>query len=490
MRGSAGLVPWLDLDQHDDVPLYLQLYEQVRRAVLSRRLGPGARLPSSRTLATELGLSRATVIQAYDRLWSEGYLEAQVGSGTRVTSTLPEERLTAPASTRRIAEDRAVLRVARRTAALTVTHAGAGQLDIARPFLPGYPALDLFPIAVWRRLAWRRLRSRNQVELLRPPEPAGHPALRAAIAEHLRLTRGVRCTAEQVVITTGTQQALARLATLLLDPGDAAWIEDPGYLGARRALLAAGAKLVPVPVDDAGIDVDAGMTRHRNARLAYVSPSHQFPTGVTMSLERRLRLLQWSHETDAWILEDDYDGEYRYEERPLQALQGMDGSGRVIYMGTFGKILFPSLRLGYAVLPPGLVPAFVASRAADNGAPPLLEQLVLTDFLRGEHLARHLRRMRLVYRERRNALLDALASRCAPRLTPGPAGAGIHLAAKLHHGSDRAVAKRAADRGLTAFAVSDFALEPHGPGGLVLGFAGWSPGRIRNAVDLLGAALD
>ena len=489
MRGSAGLVPWLDLDQHDDIPLYLQLYEQVRRAVLSGRLGPGARLPSSRTLAGELGLSRATVIQAYDRLWSEGYLEAKVGSGTRVTATLPEERLAAPASARRAPEHRAAVRLSRRAEALVPTLAGAGQLDVPRPFLPGYPAIDLFPIAIWRRLAWRRLRSRNQVDLLRPPEPAGHPGLRSAIAEHLRLTRGVRCTAEQVVITTGTQQALARLSALLLDPGDAAWIEDPGYLGARRALGAAGARLVPVPVDGAGIDVDAGIAREPRARLAYVSPSHQFPTGATMSLERRLRLLQWSRDQDAWILEDDYDGEYRYEERPLQALQGMDGSGRVIYMGTFGKILFPSLRLGYAVLPASLVSAFVAARAADDGSPPLLEQLVLTDFLRGEHLARHLRRMRLVYRDRRDALLEALAQRCGSSLTPGPAGAGIHLAATLHRGDDRVIAKLAAGRGLTAFALSEFALEPRAPGGLVLGFAGWSPVRLRNAVDLLAAVL-
>ncbi len=489
MRGSAGIVPWLDLDQHDEVPLYLQLYEQVRRAVLSGRLAPGARLPSSRTLAAELGLSRATVIQAYDRLWSEGYLEAKVGSGTRVTATLPEERLAAPSSVRRAPEGQVTVQLSRRAEALAPTLTGAGQLDVARPFLPGYPALDLFPIAIWRRLVWRRLRSRSQVDLLRPPDPAGYPALRSAIAEHLRLTRGVRCSADQVVITTGTQQALARLAALLLDPGDAAWIEDPGYLGARRALRAVGAQLVPVPVDAAGIIVDEGIARQKRARLAYVTPSHQFPTGVTMSLERRLRLLQWARDSDAWILEDDYDGEYRYEERPLQALQGMDGSGRVIYLGTFGKILFPSLRLGYAVLPSSLVPTFVAARAADAGAPPLLEQLVLTDFLRDEHYARHLRRMRLVYRDRRDALLEALADRCASHLTPGPAGAGIHLAATLHRGDDRAVAKRAAERGLTAFAISEFALEPKAPGGLVLGFAGWSPGRIRNAVDLLAGTL-
>lgn len=489
MRGSAGLVPWLDLDQHDDVPLYLQLYEQLRRAVLNRRLGPGARLPSSRTLASELGLSRATVIEAYDRLWSEGYLEARVGSGTRVTATLPEERLAAATPARRPAEGHASVRLSRRAQLLVPSLAGAGQLDVTRPFLPGYPAIDLFPIAVWRRLAWRRLRARNQVDLLRPSEPAGNAALRSAIAAHLRLTRGVRCTAEQVVITTGTQQTLARLAALLLDPGDSAWIEDPGYPGARRALLAAGARLVPVPVDDAGIMVDAGIEREPRARLAYVTPSHQFPTGATMSLERRLRLLQWAGDADAWILEDDYDGEYRYEERPLQALQGMDGAGRVIYMGTFAKILFPSLRLGYAVLPPALVPAFVAARAADTGAPPLLEQLVLGDFLREEHLARHLRRMRLVYRDRRDALLDALAQRCASHLVTGPAGAGIHLAATLIRGSDVDVAKRAADRGLTAFAVSEFALEPRRPGGLVLGFAGWSPAKLRNAVDLLAAVL-
>lgn len=489
MRGSAGLLPWLDLDQHDDVPLYLQLYEQVRRAVLNRRLGPGARLPSSRTLASELGLSRATVIQAYDRLWSEGYIEARVGSGSRVTASLPEERLAAATTAQRAPQGRATARLSRRAQALVPSLAGAGHLDVARPFLPGYPAIDLFPIAVWRRLAWRRLRSRNQSDLLRPSEPAGNAALRSAIAAHLRLTRGVRCSAEQVVITTGTQQTLARLAALLLDPGDGAWIEDPGYPGARRALLAAGARLVPVPVDAAGIVVDAGVDREPRARLAYVTPSHQFPTGATMSIERRLRLLQWAGDADAWILEDDYDGEYRYEERPLQALQGMDGVGRVIYMGTFGKILFPALRLGYAVLPASLVPAFVAARGADAGALPLLEQLVLGDFLRDEHLARHLRRMRLVYRERRDALLEALARRCASHLVPGPAGAGIHLAATLLQGNDIEVSKRAAGRGLTAFAVSEFALEPRGRGGLVLGFAGWSPAKLRNAVDLLAGVL-
>lgn len=490
MRGTAGLVPWLDLDAHDDVPLYRQLYEQVRQAVLHGRLAPGTRLPSSRALATDLRLSRSTVVQAWDRLRSEGYLEGRVGSGTRITSTLPEERLTPPSSARATSARRATARLSRRAEQLAPLIAQAGQLDVPRPFHPGYPAFDLFPIEVWRRLAWRRLRSRNQVELLRPSDPGGHPALRHAIADHVRLTRGVRCTADQVVITTGTQQALARLTALLLDPGDAAWLEDPGYLGARRALLAAGAQVVPVPVDGSGIDVDAGIARRRSARLAYVSPSHQFPLGVTMSLERRLRLLQWAGEVDAWILEDDYDGEYRYEERPLQALQGLDGDGRVIYLGTFGKVLFPSLRLGYIVLPPPLVAPFIAARATDAGAPPLLEQLVLTDFLRDEHLARHLRRMRLVYRERRDALLEALESRCAPHLIPGPAGAGIHLAATLRRGSDRAVSRRAAERGLTAFALSEFALEPREPGGLVLGFAGWSPARIRAAVGLLAGVLD
>ena len=236
MRGSAGLVPWLDLDQHDDVPLYLQLYEQVRRAVLSGRLGPGARLPSSRTLASELGLSRATVIQAYDRSGPRDTWRRR--SAPAPASPRPFPRSGSPLPHRPAGHPRAVppSGCSGRRSPWPPRSAGAGQLDVARPFLPGYPALDLFPIAVWRRLAWRRLRSRNQVDLLRPPEPAGHPALRAAIAEHLRLTRGVRCTADQVVITTGTQQALARLAALLLDPGDAAWIEDPGYLGARRAL--------------------------------------------------------------------------------------------------------------------------------------------------------------------------------------------------------------------------------------------------------------
>jgi GntR family transcriptional regulator/MocR family aminotransferase len=318
----------------------------------------------------------------------------------------------------------------------------------------------------------------------------GYLPLRQAIAMHIGVTRGVHCSPEQIILTTGGQGALDLVARVLLDPGDAAWVEDPGYSGARGALLAAGAQLVAVPVDEKGLDVEAGRQLCPEARLAIVTPSHQFPTGVTMSLSRRLALLEWSREAHAWIVEDDYDSEYRFSGRPLEALHGLDRAGRVLYIGTFSKVLFPSLRLGYLVAPAELLTALIATHRLLAVHLPLLEQLALADFIAEGYFARHVRRMRQLYNERRNALVDALRRELGNKLDVTVPEAGMHLAVWLPKGmSAQAVAQRAAASGLHILPISHFSLRPLQRDGLLLGFASASPQELRAGVQTLALAL-
>ncbi|MGH9142279.1 MAG: PLP-dependent aminotransferase family protein, partial [Thermoanaerobaculia bacterium] len=329
-----------------------QIRHTIRRAVLAGYLRPGARLPSSRVLAAELGVSRNSVVDAYDQLHSEGYLEGRHGSGTFVAADLLVDvagRSPATSPLRQLA----LSSRGRASASLETSHSA----DTHRPFSPGIPALDLAALASWFQTA-ARVRKRMTPELLNYGNAAGYAPLREAIAGYLGPTRGVMCGADQVVITAGTQQALSIAAHLLLDPDEPAWVEDPGYPGAAAALAGAGARLVHVAVDADGLDVAAGVRRAPGARLAYVSPSHQYPLGITMSLARRLDLLRWANQANAWILEDDYDSEFRYDGRTLPALQGLDDRGRVIYVGTFSKTLFPSLRIGYAIVPSDLAGSF------------------------------------------------------------------------------------------------------------------------------------
>jgi len=321
-------------------------------------------------------------------------------------------------------------------------------------------------------------------------DPAGYAPLRDAIAEYVRVARGARCLAGQVIVTGGSQQGVDLAARVLLDPGDAVWMEDPGYTGARTALLAAGARLVPVPVDADGLAVDQAERMAPDARMAYASPSHQFPLGVTMSAGRRLALLRWAARAGAWVLEDDYDSEFRYDARPLASLQGMDEEGRVIYVGTFSKTLFPALRLGYLIVPPELVEAFRAARAVSDRHSPTMDQAVLADFLAGGHFARHVRRMRRLYAERQDVLVDAVRRGLGDRLRVVPSAAGMHLVGWLEHGQDDAeVSARAAALGVEAAPLSRYAMKRPERGGLLLGWAGYAPEAIREGVERLGAAL-
>ncbi|MBA3534472.1 MAG: PLP-dependent aminotransferase family protein [Ardenticatenales bacterium] len=507
----------ISLERQSDTPLHRQLYDSLRRAILAGQLRAGTRLPSTRTLAQELGLSRNTVLAAFDQLLAEGYVEGTVGSGTFVAAALPDDLLTVsrpmPVLAQSAPGQRRLSQRGTLLAATTVGAVGAGlrpaptpaptlaptpaptpaptsvPTPASRAFRPGLPALDAFPFNLWRTLAnkwWRQ----PPAELLGYGEPAGYRGLREAIAGYLGAARAVRCAPEQVVIVSGSQQGLDLAARLLLDPGDPVWMEEPGYRGARGAFQGAGARVIPVPVGQEGLDIPAGIEMEARARLAYVTPSHQFPLGVTMTLPRRLELLRWASQAGAWIIEDDYDSEYRYVGQPLAALQGLDQEGRVIYLGTFSKVLFPSLRLGYLVVPPDLVEAFAAARALSDRHSPSVEQAILADFIIEGHFARHIRRMRTLYAERQALLLDAAGQELAGLLELEPAGAGMHLLGWLPPGADdQRLAQRAALHGVDAPALSGYALHGLARSGLLLGYAATNEAEIRAGVQRLAAAL-
>ncbi len=484
----------ITLDQNALVPLYRQLYERLRSAILAGRLETGARLPSTRVLASELGVSRNTTALAYELLLLEGYIESRVGDGTRVAYLQPEQQVSR--NTEEHANMASVqMPMLSQRAQLLINTPYPGELDANQMkvgtnlFSAGLPDVTYFPYEIWARLITRHARqSLQSVSLYQGAQ--GYAPLREAIAAHIAITRGVHCLPEQIILTAGAQGALDLVARVLLNPGDLAWVEKPGYLGAYGSLLAVAANLVEVPIDEEGIDVEAGKQLCRDARLAIVTPSHQFPTGVTMSLSRRLALLEWARAAQAWIIEDDYDSEFRFSGRPLEALQGLDNARRVIYIGTFSKVLFPSLRLGYLVVPPALLKGFLAVRRFIDVHLPMLEQLALTDFLTEGHFARHLRKMRLLYLERRNVLVDALTRELGAMLDIGVPEAGMHLVVWL---PDSIRAQTVADlvvaHGLYVQPISRFNLQPPQRDGLLLGFASATPQMLRAGVKTLAQVL-
>ncbi|MBI5563566.1 MAG: PLP-dependent aminotransferase family protein [Chloroflexi bacterium] len=465
-----------------DTPLYQQLYTHLRAAILSGELKRGLKLPSTRALADELNLSRNTVLNAYRQLLAEGYLEGHTGSGTFVADVLPEHLLTTPDRKRSTTPER-IEPHAPPFPTLSLPPSNSG---LPRPFRSEVPALDVFPYELWSRLVARQARRLPRTAFTYQ-EPAGYRPLREAIAAHVTVTRQVHCTPEQIIMVSGAQGALDLAARVLLHAGDRVWMEDPGYPGARGALLSAGAQIVPVPVDQEGLMIEAAVAHAPQARLAYLTPSHQFPLGVTMSLTRRLALLDWATRTGAYLIEDDYDSEYRFAGRPLAALQGLDEAGRVIYIGTFSKVLFPALRLGYLILPAPLVDEFLKMRRYMDTHLPILEQAVLTDFMTEGHFTRHLRRMRTLYAERRAALLAAAHDLPLDIYAPE---AGIHCVGWLPVGmDDQALVRQGAAHGLDLTPISIFCLEPLARKGLLLGYGGYSVAEIKAGVRRLAAAL-
>jgi GntR family transcriptional regulator / MocR family aminotransferase len=483
-KASASLMPPVLLDA--GAPLYRQLTDWFRQAILDGRLRPSQRLPSTRGLAKELGISRIPVLGAYEQLQAEGYLESVVGAGTRVADSIPVK--IRQAATRRSEPARPLRRVAKRVA---LTRLPAPMwLKNQGAFRVGLPALEHFPAKVWSRLIIRHAR-RTSAEAMAYGEALGQLPLREAIAEYLGTFRGVRCEASQIVVTTGSQQGLQFVAQALLDPGDKVWLEEPGYPGARQAFAQAGARLTPVRVDGEGLDVGFGMRRAADARLAYITPSHQFPLGMTLSATRRMALLDWAERSDAWIVEDDYDSEYRFAGRPLAALQGSDPGARVIYVGSFSKVMFPALRLGYVVVPPDLLDAFRVIRDATDTFTATLQQAALCDFIREGHFARHLRRMRQLYGERYAALTQAIRKELPDILEVVGSETGMHLTALLPAGvDDVALTRRAAAAGISVRPLSICYLKAPKRGGLILGYGGATPEQIRAGVQVLKGQLD
>jgi GntR family transcriptional regulator / MocR family aminotransferase len=455
---------------------------------------PGQRVPSTRSMAAELQISRISVFNAYEQLQSEGYLETFAGSGTCVARTIPDdasgfvprhggkgsEGVTAELGPRRIS--------GRAEALLKVP--SEAWLQNLGPFRVSLPALDQFPLDIWSKLVVRHSRKLSR-SVMAYGDAMGHLPFREAVADYLNTFRGVRCDSSQILVTTGSQQALQISAQVLLNPGDRVLTEEPGYPGARLAFTAADAELIPTAVDSEGMIVPETSRRGRHARVAYVTPSHQYPIGVTMSAARRMSLLQWAVRTDAWIIEDDYDSEYRFGSRPIASLQGLDVHGKVIYIGTFSKVLFPSLRLGYMVVPKDLLAAFRAARDAADIFSSTLYQAVLTDFIGEGHFARHIRRMRMLYLDRRKGLVGAIRSEMGEILEVIGAEAGMHLVALLPPNvCDVAVSQSAAQNGISAMPLSSCYLKSPKRGGLILGYGGVNLQQIQDGIRKLRISVN
>ncbi len=450
-----------------------RLCAALRQAIHHGALSVGQRLPSSRVLAGDLNLSRVTVEAAYGQLEAEGYLQRRVGQGTFVAIRIAKSP---PPATRT-----AMLRLSLR--GQQIVHTG-GCRDPQHPqaFAAGSPDLRAFPLALWKQLTAQRLRLQGE-NLLRYGDPQGYLPLREAIAAHVNQTRGVVCDASQVIVLTSSQQALQMIATLLLDSGDSVWMEEPGYAGARNAFISAGAALTPVAVDGDGLRAEPSLP---DPRLIYLTPSHQYPTGAALSLARRLALLAQAERQQAWIIEDDYDSEFHYDGLPIPAMQGLDRHGRVLYLGTFSKSLFPSLRLAYLIVPPALVAPFVTARTVYDGHSAQLMQAVTAEFIRLGHFAAHIRYMRQLYHSRRDVLLTEVREKLSHFATAAPAAGGLQLSVWLQPGREAALSQQARRLGvLTPGLTAQYQTVQAQRDGWLLGFSALTPGEIRSAVERL-----
>jgi GntR family transcriptional regulator / MocR family aminotransferase len=489
MRAPVARSPFVRLDPRSPETLQAQIYGAVRRAILDGTLQPGATVVSTRALAADLGISRTTTLLAFEQLTAEGYLIAERGSGTFVARELPDDiprvRLARPAATLKHPP------ISRRGAALASTPPAAQRVGLAiRPFRIGVPALDLFPVPLWTQLATKRLRSAT-LRQLDYGDPMGLAELREAIADHVRRARGTTCSADHVAVVAGAQRGIELMCRLLLDSGDTACIEDPGYPGARSALIAADVRIATARVDRHGVDVDVIARHGRDIRLVYVTPSHQFPLGVQMSLPRRLSLLRWASAARAWVIEDDYDSEFRYGTRPIPCLHGLDVDGRVIYVGSFSKTLFPALRLGFVIVPADLQHTVRAARRSGDPSPPGLDQAVLADLMAGGHFDRHLRRMRAAYQERGDALAAAAKRYASGVLHLRPVQTGLHAVADLEGVDAAVVFQQAAERGIEVMPLSAYwAARTKPANGLVLGFGGCTPDALTRGMERLTAAIE
>lgn len=484
-RAASGITPMIAIDRKAPKALHQQIYDAYRKAIVDGRLRPGQRILSSRALASELGLSRFPVLNAYAQLVAEGYFESRVGAGTVASSSIPDQVMSSGPTGARLAATRSGPRPLAHLSSILSRAESSPWLSGWGAFGVGQVAFDQFPLQVWSNLVSRRCRNMDAAAF-HYGERMGSRALRETIATYLRTSRSLRCEPEQIMIVSGSQQALEISALALLDPGSSVWVEDPGYRLARSAFALTGCNLVPVPVDEEGLDVALGIRKCRKARAVFVTPSHQFPLGVTMSASRRFQLLDWAQSSGSWIIEDDYDSEYRYESSPIASLQGLDTNARVIYIGTFSKVLFPSLRLGYVVIPADLVDRFLTLRRAMDIGPPSFYQDVITSFIDEGHFARHVRRMRVLYGERRSVLVESVRNELGPTVEVLGGEAGMHLTVTLPSKMrDLEIAERAASQNLWIWPLSTSYLGDVSRSGFILGFGSTAAAEIPRSVRKL-----
>ncbi|WP_206956512.1 MocR-like pyridoxine biosynthesis transcription factor PdxR [Trinickia acidisoli] len=475
---------WLSLferDENSHLSLTERICSTVRGAVGAGYLGSGDRLPASRVLAIDLQVSRITVEAAYGRLEAEGYVVRRVGDGTFVALTMPST------DARRKSGRLIQAQLSRRGSELVAT-GGCVDARVAHAFTAGFPDLPAFPHEIWRRIAARKLRSDPMIAM-GYGDPQGLPELRSAISSYLFQYRNVQCSPEQIVVTTSSQQALTLIFTLLIDPGDPVWVEDPCYTGAYTALVSAGAAVVGIPVDEKGICVPPASERPA-PKIAYLTPGHQYPTGAILSMERRMQIVTDAFLQNTWIVEDDYDSEFRYDAQALPSLQGLDKRGRVIYVGTFSKSMFPSLRIGYMVLPPGLVASFVTARTTQDGHPPYLSQAIAAEFIAEGHFTAHIRQMRRLYTSRCDCLLESLAEHVPRVWRTSPERAGLQVTVCADVPSDLNVARDAKKAGLELACLSPLYIGDSARQGWMLGFSALDNASIRAGAKKLGRLLD
>jgi GntR family transcriptional regulator / MocR family aminotransferase len=495
--------PGIKVLRNSAIPLYIQVYEQFREMILSKRLRPGDRIPASRNLAIEMGVSRVIISQAYEQLMMEGYLVGRTGSGTFVADIIPDHLLSAAKKGAGKQENKlsdqgkAVLpkQTAQQPAGqvnnppkgdLPQSNPFFGDRMVVEPFMAGSPALDQFPYKAWQQVGNAVLKELKSAHLVYE-DTLGYLPLRKAIASYLRMSRAVICEAEQVIVVTGSQQGLNLVAKGLLQKGDAVWMEDPGYPGAVMSFKDAEVSLCPVPVQEDGLDITYATQKYGHAKLAYVTPSHQFPLGYTLSQAKRLQLLEWARDNNMWILEDDYDSEFRYEGRPLESLQGLDTHGRVIYSGTFSKVLFPGLRLAYIVAPTiGMAQSFKRLKSSLDRQSPIIDQLMVSRFMEEGYFLRHIRKMRLLYAERQNILISLLKEGLGDYFRIDTSPSGMHLVCWL---SDKIDVERfkleIRKQQLLVHFVDYCTLEHKLPPAVALGYTAFSKYKLKTAVEKL-----
>ncbi len=471
-------------------PLYKQLYDTFRKAILEGKFSPGQKLPGTRALAAELNVSRNTVVLAFEQLLIEGYIKGKTGSGTYINE-IPDNILNVKENiTREKSGKKLKTNLITQLGSPGLVSRNTNREEII-PFQNGVPSLDQFPVRTWLKLNNQISKTFSNIHL-GYGDAAGFKPLREEVALYLRTYRAVNCNADQIIIVNGSQQGLDLIMRVLLSHGDPVWHEDPGYFGTRASMLFAGAKIFPAPLDEEGLNVDYSSKKYPIPKLIYASPSHQFPLGLTMSVGRRIQLLQYASKNKCWIIEDDYDSEYRYSGSPLPSLQGMDRNNCVLYLGTFSKVLFPGLRLGYLVLPdPQMLDVFVSAKSMMDRQSPTFEQMITAQFLKEGYFTRHIRKMRTLYKERQEFLINEIEKEIGHLVKVKSSDAGMHLIAWLPEKlDDHKAAVSAVKNGVVAYPISEYVLKFKQKPALLLGYTAFDKKQLKAGVQKLKKTID